>query len=362
MEKQPETQADTGIGQTEQMEQTAPKERKPRRRKKSLIRRLLSGFGWGLIVVFALLLTGFVYQWFGEQSDRAAYTVPGQLVQVGGHRMHVYKEEKTDRAPAEPAVVLISGWGTANPYADFSPVYEGLRGQAEFAVVERFGYGYSDVTDEKRDIDEIAEELHEALAQADVRPPFVLAAHSLGSLEAIRYTQLYPDDVAGLLMIDTGSPEFYQTFRSGALRSDLNRIAIKSGIVRALYHVNGFAGYLSGQRNGLKLLTPEMREQDRLATLLVACNTNVTEEMRRMHANANKIVAQKKQLDAPMIVLAADWFGEATEERMDSLREFGSTWSTDAKLEVVQDSAHSIQAYQPQKIVEAALELTGSAR
>ncbi|MEJ8305605.1 alpha/beta hydrolase [Saccharibacillus sacchari] len=333
---------------------------KPARKKKSVVRRIVSGLSWVLIVILVVLLAGFIYQAVGEYRDRAAYVAPGALVDVEGHRMHVYTEQKSGKGVSEPTVVLISGWGTASPYADFSPLYALLREQASFAVVERFGYGYSDITDDKRKIDQITEELREGLIQAGVKPPYVLTAHSLGSLEAIRFAQKYPDEVAGIVTIDSGSPEFYLTFPERNMQ--LQRIAIKSGIVRALYHVNGFAEYLNGQRNGLRLLSPEMKEQDRLATLLVAINDNVTDEMRNMRANAQKIVDDKTQLDIPMTQLVADRFGEVTEDWLDTQRKFGESWSTQSQTTVVQNSAHSIQAYDPQAIVNAALELVKNTR
>ncbi|WP_172255268.1 alpha/beta fold hydrolase [Saccharibacillus deserti] len=328
---------------------------KPVKKKRGALRKLVSALGWVLIALLLLLLAGFVYQWFGEREDRPAFVAPGQLVEVEGRRMHVYVEEKPGKAADEATVVLIAGWGTASPYADFSPMYEFLQEQAQFAVVERFGYGYSDITDEKRDIDRITEEMHEALQQAGVEPPYVLTGHSLGSLEAIRFAQLYPDEVQGIVTIDAGSPEFYKTFPVRTMQ--LQRVAIKSGLVRALYHVNGFDAYLNGQRNGLKRLSPEMKEQDRLATLLVAINDNVTDEIRRTHANADKLIAAKSRLDIPMIQLVADQFGAVTEEWMDTQRQFGESWSDDSKTVVVQGSGHAIHAYDPKSTAEAALEL-----
>ncbi|GGN94097.1 alpha/beta fold hydrolase [Saccharibacillus kuerlensis] len=324
---------------------------------KALPRKLMRVGKRMLSFLLLLLLAGFLYQWFGERSDRQAYIAPGQRVEVNGHRMHVYHEKKPDKAADEGTIVLIAGWGTPNPYANFSPVYDKLRGQGSFAVVERFGYGYSDVTDEKREIDTMTQELHEALEKAGVRPPYVLAAHSLGVLESIRFSQFYPEEVTGLVMIDTGSPEFYETFRSQAMQSQLQRIAIKSGIVRALYHVPGFAERVASGRNGLKLLSPEMKEQDRLATMLIANNKNVTDEMRQMHANARKVVEDKQKLNVPMTILVADNFGRTSEERIAAQRQFGESWANQSEVVVVQGSRHSMQAYQPQAIADAALEL-----
>ncbi|OWA35984.1 alpha/beta hydrolase [Saccharibacillus sp. O16] len=351
-------QADAGL--PTETEPTEPK--KSPKGKKSGFRRFLSAVGWILIALLLLLVVGFIYQWWGERQDRAAFVAPGDRVEVDGRRMHVYHEELPGKAANDPTVVFIAGWGTPNPYANFSPVYERLRGKANFAVIERFGYGYSDETDKDRDIDTLTRELREGLAQAGVQPPYILAPHSLGVLEAIRFSQLHPEDVAGLLMIDTGSPEFYETFPSEALQSQLQRVAIKSGIVRALYHVDGFAERIAAGRNGLKLLSPEMKEQDRLATLLVANNHNVTDEMREMHANARKVVAEKTRLNIPMVILVADHLGEISEDRMDVQRQFGDSWSNDAEEIVVQDSGHSMQAYQPQAIADAAIRLVEKVR
>lgn len=358
------SQADSGLPAQEQPTAPPSGQQKPLKKKRSLLRRIWGSLGWILIAALLLLLAGFVYQWFGEREDRQVFVAPGQLVEVEGHRMHVYAEEKPGKGMNEPTVVLIAGWATPNPYANFSPVYEKLKGKASFAVVERFGYGYSDVTDEDRDIDEITKELHEALEKAGVRPPYVLVPHSLGVLESIHFAQLYPDEVKGMVMIDTGSPEFYETFPSRVVQSQLQRIAIKSGMVRALYHVNGFAEKVAAGRNGLKLLTPEMKEQDRLATLLVANNQNVTDEMREMHTNARKVVEQKAKLDLPMTILVADHLGEISEERMDVQRQFGESWSDDPRTQVivVQDSGHSMPAYQPQAIADAVLDLVEEVR
>ncbi len=332
-----------------------PESRPRRKKKRSLPRRILSVFNILIILVLTLLLAGFVYQGIGERADRAAFQAPGTMVEVNGHRMHVYREEKAGRAPGEAAVVLISGWGTASPYADFSPMYEYLRGQAEFAVVERFGYGYSETTDDKRDIDRITEELEKALQGAGVEPPYVLAAHSLGSLEALRFAELHPEQVAGIVTIDSGSPEFYLTFPDRNMQ--LQRLAVKSGLVRALYHVNGFEQYLNGQRNGLRLMSADMKERDRLATLLVTLNDNVTGEIRRVHANAQKVIDAKRRLDIPTVQLVAGNFGEPTREWLDTQQELGSSWSSDSRMEVVKDSAHSIQQYRPETVAEAALGL-----
>ncbi|MCQ4087980.1 alpha/beta hydrolase [Saccharibacillus sp. JS10] len=355
--QQPQTSSEGSGGPTGP--EKTKKSKKPKK-KKSFFRRLLSVISWLIIIGLVALLAGFVYQAMGEREDRAAYIAPGEKVEVNGHRMHVYSEQKAGKASDEPTVVLIAGWGTVNPYTSFSPMYPFLRDKISFAVVDRFGYGYSDLTDEKRRVDRITEELRQALIEAKVEPPYILTAHSLGSLEAIRFAQKYPDEVAGIVTIDSGSPEFYLTFPEQP--TQLIRLAVKSGIVRALYHVNGFTEYLNGQRNGLRLLSPTMKEQERLATLLVSMNDNVIDEMRNMKANAQQVIDAKTRLNIPIVQLVADRFGEVSEDWLEMQRNFGKSWSTQSETVVVQNSAHSIQSYDPQAIVDEVLEMAAKSR
>ncbi len=61
-------------------------------------------------------------------------------------------------------------------------------------VVEKAGYGYSDVSDISRDIDTILEETREALTQAGEEGPYILYPHSMSGIEALYWAQKYPDE------------------------------------------------------------------------------------------------------------------------------------------------------------------------
>ena len=144
-----------------------------------------------------LLLTGTVYEAYQSAQDMKSYTPPGRLYEVSGRNMHLYSAGK-----GSVTVVLASGWGTPNPYVDFSPLYDKLKSHVKIAVYDRFGYGYSDYTEQPRDIDTVVDEVHQLLRKSGQRPPYIMVGHSLGSLETIRYAQMYPDEVAGIVMID----------------------------------------------------------------------------------------------------------------------------------------------------------------
>ena len=94
----------------------------------------------------------------------------GQMVEVDGHNMSIYVEGTGDTT-----LVFMSGGGTCSPILDFKSLYSLLSGKYQIAVVEKFGYGFSDVVDKSRDIDSILEDTRTALAAAGLNAPMSFA-------------------------------------------------------------------------------------------------------------------------------------------------------------------------------------------
>jgi pimeloyl-ACP methyl ester carboxylesterase len=309
---------------------------------KKVLKRILVGI---VIMILLLGMIGFVYQRMGVKQDLMSYKPPGKLVQVGNNKMHIYAGGAGDIT-----VVLASGWGTVNPYADFYPLYEGLGKSTKFVVYDRFGNGFSDLTDQKRDIDQIAAEIHEGLVKSGQKPPYIMVGHSLGSLETIRFTQKYPKEVKGIVLIDGGSPEYYADQKPITAVSIIQRTLINSGLIRFLYHVNGFADSLNNERNKLLLLPDNLKDLDRVSTLLIANNRNVTDEMKQSQKNAKLIVADKVPLTIPLTVITAGSYGKAEKKWLDSQEKL-KNWSTIGKQIIIEDAYHYIHQYHPELIV-----------
>ena len=147
---------------------------------KKWLKRLGKTVIFGLLAIVVLMGSGAIYESVSSRQDLKSYTPSGKLYNVNGQRMHLYTAGQGD-----VTVVFASGWGTANPYVDFYPLYDKLTPHVKIAVYDRFGYGYSDTTDKKRDIDTITDEIHEVLRVSGQKPPYVFVGHSLGSLETI---------------------------------------------------------------------------------------------------------------------------------------------------------------------------------
>lgn len=156
--------------------------------------------------VFALLLTvcavNHLYQLSREYPSSFCL---GQMVPVDGARMSVYVQGE-----GGSTIVFMSGSGTCSPILDFKSLYSLLTNNCQIAVVEKFGYGFSDVTDKSRDIDTMLEHTRAALAAAGLEAPYILCPHSMSGLEALYWAQKYPDEVSAIIGLDMSVPAAYE--------------------------------------------------------------------------------------------------------------------------------------------------------
>lgn len=317
-------------------------------------RRLIKTFIFGAVAVLLLLGTGVIYQQVNSRQDAKTFTPPGKLHSVHGDNMHLYTGGKGD-----VTVVLASGWGTADPYVDYYPLYEKLAPYTKFAVYDRFGYGYSDMTDKKRDVDTVADELHELLQVSGQKPPYVLVAHSLGSLETLRFAQKYQDEVQGIVMIDGGTPEHYAN-DDGQLADVIggfaNQFRIQTGLFRLSMQSDVVVEASNANRNGLKLVPDELKKIDTTALLLHYGNANTVDELREMKTNAKIVVDNKKPFPFPLTILTADYFG-ASEPIWDKTQAEFPSWSEHSKHITVKDTEHYIHQYHPDLVADEILAL-----
>ncbi|MDT0122714.1 alpha/beta hydrolase [Paenibacillus sp. RRE4] len=321
---------------------------------KKWLKRLVKFLIFDLSLIIILLSSGLIYQQISSSQDEKTFTPPGKLYEVHGDKMHLYTGGEGD-----VTVVLASGWGTADPYVDYYPLYEKLAPNTKFAVYDRFGYGYSDRTDKKRDVDTVADELHELLQVSGQKPPYVLVAHSLGSLETLRFAQKYPDLVKGIVMIDGGSPEFYATGQDNladTIAGFANQFRIKTGLFRLSMQVPAVVEASNANRNELKLVPEDLRKVDKTALLLNYGNANTVDELRETQGNAKTVIANKHPFPFPLTILTADYFGKPEPDWVKTQNEFKS-WSTLSKQVTVKDTEHYIHQYHPDIVANEILDI-----
>ncbi len=156
-----------------------------------------------LIAVFLIIIT--IYnQIMLKKEDKLLDSYPGERVEVDGHKLNVYVEGE-----GEQTLVFLPPSADTSPVFTFKPLYTQLSDEYRCAVVERFGYGMSDVIDDDRDFETIVKQDREALQKSGVEAPYILCPYSMSGIEALTWAQLYPDDVAGIVGIDMAFPESY---------------------------------------------------------------------------------------------------------------------------------------------------------
>ena len=152
----------------------------------------------------------------------------GQLVEVDGKNMDVYIAGSGNKT-----IVFLSGGGTASPVLDFKSLYSLLNDSYKIVVVEKFGYGFSDdYPDRNRDIDTILDDTRTALSKTGLKTPYILCPHSMSGLEAIYWSQKYPEEVEAIIGLDMAVPQYYSDMRISTAVLKLNKMLCKVGIIR----------------------------------------------------------------------------------------------------------------------------------
>ncbi len=164
----------------------------------------------GIVAVF-LLFTFVRHRIMLKQEEDLVKPV-GQMIDVDGHKMCVYTEGEGDTT-----LVFMSGSATITPILDFKSIYPQLTDKYRIAVVEKFGYGYSEHVDRPRDVASLLADTRAALEGAGVEAPYVLCPHSYSGIEALYWAQTYPDEVEAIIGLDMAVPEHYDYTKDGTL-------------------------------------------------------------------------------------------------------------------------------------------------
>jgi pimeloyl-ACP methyl ester carboxylesterase len=147
-------------------------------------------------LVAGLAATGFLYQWLGAHYDRLRYARRGRWIDIGdGRRLYLLEKGSGD-------VTVLFESGIAATNLNWFHIQEQVSQTTTTASYDRAGLGWSSPSRTARTPGNIAAELHQLLAGAGIKPPYILVGHSFGGLVVRRFALLYPKEVSSIVLVD----------------------------------------------------------------------------------------------------------------------------------------------------------------
>jgi pimeloyl-ACP methyl ester carboxylesterase len=285
------------------------------------------GARWLLYPVLAVLgiasLAG-GYETVRETLDARAYPPPARLVDVGGHRLHL-----SCTGSGSPTVVLEPGQGGVS--SDFAWIAPALAHDTTVCVYDRAGRGWSDPTDRPQDGAQTAADLHTLLDHANVPGPYVLAGHSFGGLYVQSFAAQFPNDVAGLVLLDSTAPKPGPALEPSTSDTVLGRVAV---LVPAVAHLG--VGRLIAQSSYGTLPDP-VRDQARAQASLARNLDSFIQEFLQANRAMQQAAALTTLNGKPLIVLTADTGHDAGwQQKQDHM----ATLSTNSSHRIASATTH----------------------
>src|SRR5512138_777445 len=208
-----------------------------------------------IIVVLVLAIAGTIYQTAATEADQRNFPPPGNLIDVGGFKMHIHCE-----GTGSPTVILeaMSG-GVSTQWGWIQPA---VQKETRVCVYDRAGFGWSESDPEAPTLKRTVRNLHTLLTNANIEAPYVMVGHSLGGVYIRQYAAEYPADVAGMVLLDEAHPQQFVKYPELFAEGDnmlnmLNgiRFATRLGAMHLYFALGGemdFAGLPEPQKSQLK--------------------------------------------------------------------------------------------------------------
>ncbi len=316
-----------------------------------------------LALVAGLAVIGAIYQAAATASDQRAYPAPGQLVDVGGYKLHIFCR---GASPAS-GVTVVAESGLGSTSLDWSLVQPDIAQTTQMCVYDRAGFGWSESGPAPRTSQQIATELHRLLHNADIPGPYILVGHSIGALHVQMYASQFPDEVAGLVLLDPTPASYF-----ARLTVEERQAALPpTGILRMLQFIHPFGLTrlvdFGPWKTGMPLerLAPDIQRTVKALSFKPTVPGAMYAEGSAMETSLAQVVAAKPfGADTPLIVIqrglvagppGQDAAGKAANAALVER-------SANGRLIVAEDSGHYIQFERPDLVIAAVRQVVAAAR
>lgn len=294
---------------------------------------------FGIIIIF--LLAVYINHRIQLNKESQLLAPLGQIVEVEGHNMSIYTEGTGDKT-----IVFMSGGGTCSPILDFKSLYSLLSDEYKVVVVEKFGYGFSDVVNKERDISSILEDTRTALKSAGIEVPYILCPHSMSGIEALYWAQQYPEEVSAIVGLDMAVPKAYEDYKINMPLLKLSQFAANAGITRML------PGVAESDAIKYGTLSDEEKEIYRAIFYNRTATTTMMNEVGSIKENA-KIVEAGETPQVPTLLIVSNGMGTGWNKEDWRSYQIEYAESVENGMVIELDCPHYVHDHQYEMISEA---------
>jgi pimeloyl-ACP methyl ester carboxylesterase len=325
------------------------------------------------LIVFVLgivaigLFVGIIYQTVSQTVDRRKYPPQGQLVDIGGFRLHL-----NSVGQGTPTVVMDAG-GSA-PAIAWGVVPSEIAKFTRVCTYDRVGFGWSDPNLRKpRSSQQSVDELHLLLTKARINPPYILVGHSLGGVNMRLYASQYPEDVVGLVLVDSShenqmTPEIWRKTKMLSWLYQVLRVVSQVGVLRLLGEMN-LLPILKGMKQETQKYPLEVQalfEPFKSFCYRPDYWATASSELANIENSFEKLQSVRSLGSLPLIVLSQGTKdSRMSDERFQqwALLQLDLTkLSSNSRRIIAENSGHLVQLEQPELVISAVQQLTEMCR
>ena len=312
--------------------------------------------GLGLLALLGVLAAlGTTYEQWSRWHAGRTHLPPGRLIDVGGHSLHLECS-----GTGTPTVILEAGADLGGGQSWFA-IRPELAEMTRVCTYDRAGYAWSDPGPEPRDALTIAAELHRLLERGSEASPFVLVGHSLGGAFVRVFADRYPDEVAGLVFVDSSHPEEEER-RPPELSMD-----------RLVVRVSEWAFRIAAETGVLRLVISLDLPRSFPETFAAFSPQGVATLVSEFEAVGSTLAEDQEaglSEDLPLVVLtggqALAGLRDELRERMESVRlamqRELAAFTGNSDHRILPDAGHFIQHDDPEAVIRAVADVVAAVR
>ena len=299
----------------------------------------------GLLVIAAL--AGTSYGLLADRSDFAPTPPPGRLVDIGGHRLHIWCTDSVE--PNAPTIVFDSGLGGgAFSWAHITPEVSKF---TQVCTYDRAGMGYSDPGPTPRTSGQIANELAALIENSAIASPVILVGLSFGGYNTRIVASERPDLVAGLVLVSASHEDQGERYAAAGLSSGKPPdVILKLAPIAASLGILRLAGVTFASPP--ERAHPDVRRFVRATIYRTSRYHAMADELFHTRESGREVAAARRQLSIPLVVLSDGKGSGPGAEIKRELQADMVTLSTRACQDIAEDSGHGI-GNQPELVVKA---------